>query len=303
MIDPSDFSDPERLQPSPLQALVDDLPDEDFDRLAKLAARLLDVPAAFVTLVDDKPRHDDNVVSISAAGSQRRPATSIGSDRSVCLKAVITGQPFVIDDARIHPLMKDNFVGADSVIAYLGVPVESPSGEVIGALCVVDSKPRSWTVDDIENLRTLARSASKLVAESHDQDPPEDGGADDDRTGRRLVQCITEHLDSAEAYTRLLKRQGRIDLAVEGAARSVLIRSTGRTRAFFEREEASFMRSIPDLARVVRDYLDADHNRERLASGFRAGEAKLSDLEAAIAGHIDAVDALRASIVRHAEDL
>jgi PAS domain S-box-containing protein len=43
--------------------------------------------------------------------------------------------------------------------AYAGVPLTSMTGHTIGALCAMDSVPRTWTAADVEGLQDLARAA------------------------------------------------------------------------------------------------------------------------------------------------
>jgi GAF domain-containing protein len=63
----------------------------------------------------------------------------------------------VIEDAREHPLFKDNPAVQDlGVIAYLGIPLATADGYVLGSLCVIDSQPRNWTERDIRVVQDLA---------------------------------------------------------------------------------------------------------------------------------------------------
>ena len=42
------------------------------------------------------------------------------------------------------------------VVAYLGMPLALPDGHVIGALCAIDTVPRSWTAAELETVADLA---------------------------------------------------------------------------------------------------------------------------------------------------
>jgi two-component system CheB/CheR fusion protein len=67
----------------------------------------------------------------------------------------------VIEDAREHPLVKDNLAIRDlGVVAYAGMPLACASGEILGSFCVIDNEPRRWTADELDTLRTLAASVS-----------------------------------------------------------------------------------------------------------------------------------------------
>ncbi len=61
-------------------------------------------------------------------------------------------------------LVKDNLAVRDlGVIAYAGVPVLNSEGAVLGSFCVIDTKPRQWTTDDVELLFSLSAQVSSYV--------------------------------------------------------------------------------------------------------------------------------------------
>jgi serine phosphatase RsbU (regulator of sigma subunit) len=50
------------------------------------------------------------------------------------------------------------------VRAWAGFPLVEPNGRVLGSFCVVDIRPREWTVRDLEVLKVLAQAASREIA-------------------------------------------------------------------------------------------------------------------------------------------
>ena len=65
----------------------------------------------------------------------------------------------MISDAREHPLLRDNPAIRDlGMIAYMGAPLITPSGNVLGTLCAIDHQPRHRTTEQVEILRNLAGS-------------------------------------------------------------------------------------------------------------------------------------------------
>ena len=46
------------------------------------------------------------------------------------------------------------------IVAYLGVPLASPDGTVLGSVCAMDQRPRRWTADEREVLTDLCASAA-----------------------------------------------------------------------------------------------------------------------------------------------
>ncbi|MGY1696240.1 SpoIIE family protein phosphatase [Geodermatophilus sp. SYSU D00814] len=129
-----------------------------YDRLSGLAARLLGAGHAKVTVFTDQ----DTVV-----GGHGLPPGVVGGRAqltgafSACV--VREGRALVVPDARVDPRLSDlPAVTAGEVTAYLGIPLISASGHVIGVLAVYDGQARTWQDDDVALLEHLADS---VVAE------------------------------------------------------------------------------------------------------------------------------------------
>ena len=128
------------------------------DRIAHVAARVLNAPVAFVSLVDQ-----DRQVFAGCVGLAKEPWASDRAtplSHSFCQHAVARREPLIINDAREDPVLKDNLAIRDlDVIAYLGVPLITPDGHALGSLCVIDDKPRLWTTEQVQLMADLAQSA------------------------------------------------------------------------------------------------------------------------------------------------
>jgi GAF domain-containing protein len=148
--------DPDRLDALRATGLIDSDIEPSFDRLARLAAHVLNAPVALVSLVDA-----DRQFFKSCLGLPEPWASERGSPltHSFCQHAVAGRQPLLVDDAREHPLLRDNLAIRDmGVIAYAGVPLIDPDGHALGTLCVIDSQPRHWTTHQVRVLSDLAAS-------------------------------------------------------------------------------------------------------------------------------------------------
>lgn len=146
--------DPERLATLRRSALLDSPVERAFDRLTSLAARVLRAPISLVSLVDDERQFFKSHFGLpEALAAQRGTPTS----HSYCRHAVDAGQPLVIEDARLHPLVKDNPTLREwGFVAYAGVPLITGRGHALGTLCVIDRVPRKWSSEDVSILRDLA---------------------------------------------------------------------------------------------------------------------------------------------------
>jgi PAS domain S-box-containing protein len=148
---------PDRLTALRHTALLDTPPEEGFDRLTRMAARLLGTPVALISLVTD-----DRQFFKSSIGLPEPWATSQGApiSFSLCAQVVSTGEQLIVEDARRHPLLRHSTAIRElGWVAYAGVPLVTRDGHTVGTLSVVDKVPRLWSERDIALLKDLAASA------------------------------------------------------------------------------------------------------------------------------------------------
>ncbi|WP_255658091.1 PAS domain S-box protein [Actinoplanes sp. L3-i22] len=129
-------------------------------RLTHLAARLLEVPTALVSLV-----LDDRQVFASHLGLP--PAwAALGQTpltHSFCQHVVDGDRPLVVTDARENPLVKDNLAITEiGVVAYAGMPIRV-DGQTLGAFCAIDGSPREWSEPDLAILSDLAAAVASEI--------------------------------------------------------------------------------------------------------------------------------------------
>jgi serine phosphatase RsbU (regulator of sigma subunit) len=154
---------PDRLAAVRATGLLDTGPEDNFDRLASLAAMLLDAPMAFVTLVDERRSFWKSAIGAIPAQVARERETPV--EQSFCQHVIAAGAAVFVDDAEHDPRTRYSpLVQTLSVRSWAGFPVRSPAGEVLGSFCVVDHRRRGWSARDIEVLRTLSHSASGEIA-------------------------------------------------------------------------------------------------------------------------------------------
>lgn len=146
----------ERLSELHHTLLLDSPADESFDRLTRLTSTVLNVPVALVSLVDSDRQFFKSCLGLPQPwASQRQTPLS----HSFCQHVVESRRPLVVSDAREHPMLRHNPAIRDlGVIAYAGVPLITPTGNVLGTLCAIDHEPRHWTTEQIEILSNLAGS-------------------------------------------------------------------------------------------------------------------------------------------------
>ncbi|MGR8010501.1 PP2C family protein-serine/threonine phosphatase [Streptomyces hypolithicus] len=131
--------------------ILDTPPDGAFDRVAAMAARLLDVPVASVTIVDS-----DRIWFKTAHGLEG--VSEIGRDLGLCASAILRDDALVISDALADPVACSNplVAGPMGVRFYAAAPITTADGHRLGTVNVLDTRPRLISAADTATLADLA---------------------------------------------------------------------------------------------------------------------------------------------------
>jgi lysophospholipase L1-like esterase len=131
-------------------ALAADGTERRLNYVVELAQRLFGTEIALFTVLDkDWQRH------VARTGTE---LLGVPLADSFCNVAIGYRDGMMIPDARQDPRFRDNPLvrGDPKARFYAGYPIESPSGDRIGALCLLDAEPRAVEEVDLGLLRELA---------------------------------------------------------------------------------------------------------------------------------------------------
>jgi PAS domain S-box-containing protein len=144
-------------------AILDTLPEEAFDRVARLAASLFHAPIALISFVDTDRVWFKSRIGLSLAETPRAG--------SFCGEAIHYREINLVRDAKLDPRFAASpFVTGDlGVRFYAGAPLVTRDGYCLGTLSVVDRQPRS-DPDPEERARlvTLARMVMNELELRHE---------------------------------------------------------------------------------------------------------------------------------------
>lgn len=228
--------------------ILDTEPEEAFDRVVELAARLFDVPIALVTLVDEHRQWFKARLGLAVSETPRSSA--------FCAHAIEGQDTLVIPDAQADPRFADNplVVGEPRIRFYAGHPLRSPEGLALGTLCIIDRRPRQLTDAEHDLLTVLARQAE---VELHLR-----------QAGllERAARLELAEVQASMAAVReeLAASEHRYRALVEGASMALLVHVDGEIR--FANSAAAELHGAPSPAAMVgRSIYDTVPERDRPA--------------------------------------
>ena len=148
----------------------------ELDRIARMAATLMDVPIGLISIVGADEQTFAGNFGLDGVDFTRK-------DVSFCAHTILGEDPMVVHDATQDPRFEDNALvtGELGIRYYAGAPIVSKStGHHLGALCVIDRSARTATsatqralISDLADMAATviednARSAAKRTFESLD---------------------------------------------------------------------------------------------------------------------------------------
>jgi signal transduction histidine kinase len=143
--------------------LLNSTSEEEYDNLTQLAARILQVPIAHVSVLDTEA----GFVHYKSQTGHPAELAALGRlpmEQTYCQHVPLSGQAVIAPNAAEHPLLQEAARSApDLPQAYMGIPIYTPDDEVVGGLCMMQPEPRAWTEDEITLAENFGRCVSDLI--------------------------------------------------------------------------------------------------------------------------------------------
>ena len=130
--------------------------EERFDRITRTVQRLLNVPIALITIVEEDVQWFRSMQGLAIEQTPR--------DISFCGHTIASGKVLLVPDTRRDPRFRDNPLVTQHpfIRAYLGVPLSIAPGVLAGTLCALSDREHSFRHQDVLGLQDLAAMAEGL---------------------------------------------------------------------------------------------------------------------------------------------
>jgi GAF domain-containing protein len=144
--------EPQRLTALHRLSILDTPPSPAMDRICRIAQKTFDMPTALIAFLDT-----DRLWIKAKSGAW--DWAEVPREHAICNYTVLHDEVFVVPDLASHDALKANpcTTGGPRFRFYAGAPLIIGSGIRLGALCVLDTRPRDFGPDKAATLAGLAR--------------------------------------------------------------------------------------------------------------------------------------------------
>jgi PAS domain S-box-containing protein len=116
-----------------------------FDRITKIVSKAFDMPICLISLVDKDRQWFKSCVGLDVGISET------SREVAFCHYVVVNEQPLIVEDAtKDHRFAENPLVTGDFGIRfYAGAPLRTKKGNILGSLCLIDTKPRKFDINQM----------------------------------------------------------------------------------------------------------------------------------------------------------
>ena len=213
----------------------------EFDSIVQMAADLLDCPLSVVSIVDGEEQWFKAKNGLAINGTKR--------ELSFCTHTISNDGPLIVKNAALDPRFSENplVTNAPNIRFYAGVPISIDGIHKLGALAVIDTKPRNLNESQIEQLVQLGQIVEGLL---------------------RAFECSLEAKQAARDVAQKQLQVHKQDVLLKQVTH---LSETGGWEMNFETEEVNWTAETKRIHEVPEDYVPT---KEKSLS-FYTPESKL----------------------------
>jgi signal transduction histidine kinase len=137
--------------------VMDTTIEEEYNEIVELAANISDTPISLITLFDHQRQWVKAKTGIDKVEALK--------EKTFCNYTIEQQAVFTVEDATKDDRFSENplVINEPKIMFYSGVPLVTPEGVSIGALCVLDTKPRKLTTGQNRALEILGKQVIKQL--------------------------------------------------------------------------------------------------------------------------------------------
>jgi len=196
---------------------------DNFKDLAKLAAKVAGTEVSLVNLIDTFTQW---TISNHGLNMDQMPR-----EDSVCQYTILNGEYFEIENLAADTRFKDKFYVTDdpNLRYYYGVPLRSPEGHNLGALCVLDKRHKSLTPEKAELLKIIADEIVNRLKTYKAIDHLQNKLVEANETKKKVAHDIRGPLGGIIGLAQIISEQGKNNQIDEVLDFINLIHRSGRS--------------------------------------------------------------------------
>jgi len=162
--------------------ILDTAPEPRFDRLSALAADVLNAPITLISLVDESRQWFKSSCGFAATQTPR--------EQAFCSHALLCDEILLVSDTHNDERFAHNplVTGEPFIRFYAGAVLHSSQGYPLGTLCLIDTKPRTFSAKEQRQLIAFA----KLIQAEMNQDITD--------AQSRMRSQLSAHLDPMTGF-------------------------------------------------------------------------------------------------------
>ncbi|NBB90770.1 MAG: GAF domain-containing protein [Spirochaetes bacterium] len=137
--------------------ILDSLDEKEYDQVALLVSQICETPMANISFVDRDRQWFKAVVGLEDRETSR--------DIAFCGHTILGSEILTVEDALQDKRFADNPLVTENpgIRFYAGMPLVTPDGYRLGALCAIDTQPRKLTEAQEKALQVLSNHITTLL--------------------------------------------------------------------------------------------------------------------------------------------
>jgi len=152
------YNEEERINDLLSYFILDTAPEQELDEIAQIASAVCGTPVGLISFIDKERQWFKSTYGYEIENMPRQV--------SFCQHTLAKPDDLLIVE---DPLKDDRFVDSPLVVYdpkvrfYAGAPLVTPSGNVLGTICVLDNKPNSLNETQLLAMQNLAKQVMKFL--------------------------------------------------------------------------------------------------------------------------------------------